>query len=129
MQLHDLLAKISGDPHASPEAIFARLSRLLAAPAPANSCLLPGAVGDVIREIAAELGLACAPIGSSGNLGVEIGDPAAPLDLLAAAHMDRPCFRVRNLTEATLYPLCAVRVPGDGYVCEAIALRYVDRAP
>ena len=25
-----------------------------------------------------------------------------------------------------LYPLCAIRVPGDGYTCGAIGLRYVD---
>jgi len=125
-QLENLLAHISADPAVTGDAIFARLSRLLAAPAPANSCQLPGAVGDVIRALAAELGLTCAPIGSTGNLAVEIGDGAAPLDLLVSAHMDRPCFRVRNLADATLYPLCAIRVPGDGYSCEAIALRYAD---
>lgn len=125
--LPDLLANISADPAAAPDAIFAKLSRLLAAPAPANSCALPGAVGDVIQQIADELGLTCAPVGSTGNLAIEIGDRAAPLDLLVTAHMDRPCFRVRNLAEGTLYPLCAIRVPGDGYTCDAIALRYVDR--
>ena len=44
-----LLAHISADPAATPDAIFASLSRLLAAPAPANSCALPGTVGEVIR--------------------------------------------------------------------------------
>lgn len=125
-QIQKLLSQISADPAGAPEAVFARLERLLAAPAPANSCILPGAVGEVIRQIAAELGLTCAPIGSTGNLGVAIGDPDAPLDLLVCAHMDRPCFRVRAPREASLYPLCAVRVPGDGYACEAIGLRYVD---
>ena len=119
-----LLSHISADPATAPAAITAELSRLLAAPAPANSCALPGAVGDIIRGIAAELGLSCAPIGSTGNLGIEIGDPAAPLDLLVTAHMDRPCFRVLNLPEATLYPLCAVRAPGEAYDCAGIALRY-----
>ena len=123
--LDDLLARISADPSATPEAILARLSRLLAAPAPANSCALPGAVGDVISALADQLGLTCAPIGSTGNLGIEIGDPEAPLDLLVSAHMDRPCFRVRNPADGTLIPLCAIRVPGDGYTCEAIALRYI----
>ncbi|MCY4538186.1 MAG: hypothetical protein OXE52_08145 [Chloroflexi bacterium] len=124
--IRDLLAHISADAASTPEAITARLTRLLDAPAPANSCVLPGAVGDVIRAIAAELDLPCAPLGSSGNLGIELGDLDAPLDLLVTAHMDRPCFRVRNLAEATLYPLCAIRVPGDGYTCEARALRFVD---
>lgn len=102
------------------------LVRLLAAPAPNNSCLLPGAVGGVIREIAAELGLDCAPIGSTGNLGIAVGEAGVPLDLLITAHMDRPCFRVRNLAEATLYPLCAIRVPGDDYQCAGMALRFAD---
>ena len=31
-----------------------------------------------------------------------------------------------NLAESTVYPLCAIRVPADGYACEAIALRYLD---
>ncbi|MCY3977276.1 MAG: M20/M25/M40 family metallo-hydrolase [Chloroflexi bacterium] len=125
-QIQNLLSNITADPAASPEAIFARLSRLLDAPAPANSCALPGAVGEVIMALADELGLRCAPFGSTGNLTLELGDPGAPLDLLVTAHMDRPCFRVRRLADGTLYPLCAIRVPGDGYVCEAAALRYID---
>ena len=125
-RITQLLQYISADPDCAPEAIYARLTRLLESPAPANSCALPGAVGDVIRAIAAELGLPGAPIDMNGNLVIEIGDPDAPLDLLVTAHMDRPCFRVLDLAEATLYPLCAIRVPGDGYSCEARALRYVD---
>ncbi len=125
-QLENLLSQISADPALAPEAIFGRLSRLLEAPAPANSCALPGAVGEVIMALADELGLRCAPFGSTGNLTLELGAPGAPLDLLVTAHMDRPCFRVRSLADGTLYPLCAIRVPGDGYTCEAIALRYID---
>lgn len=125
-QIQNLLSNISADPATSPESIFGKLSRLLDAPAPANSCALPGAVGEVIMALADELGLRCAPFGSTGNLTIEIGDPDAPLDLLVTAHMDRPCFRLRNLADGTLYPLCAIRVPGDGYTCEAIALRYVE---
>ena len=74
-----LLANISADAACAPEAIYARLTRLLEAPAPANSCALPGAVGDVIRALVAELGLPGAPIDMSGNLVIEIGDPDAPL--------------------------------------------------
>ncbi|MYD09137.1 MAG: hypothetical protein F4X02_03745 [Chloroflexi bacterium] len=125
-QIQNLLANISADPDCAPEAVYARLTRLLEAPAPANSCALPGAVGDVISAIAAELGLPGAPIDISGNLVIEIGDSDAPLDLLVTAHMDRPCFRVLDLAAATLYPLCAIRVPGDNYECEARALRYRD---
>ncbi len=125
-RIPNLLSNINADSASAPDVIIARLTRLLEAPAPANSCTLPGTVGDVIRAIASELGLTCAPLGSTGNLAIEIGDPAAPLDLLVTAHMDRPCFRVRSLPEAILYPLCAIRVPGDEYSCEARALRYVD---
>ncbi len=129
-QTENLLSHISSDPACTPEAIFERLSRLLEAPAPANSCLLPGSVGDVIGDIASELGLACAPIGSTGNLAIALGDPEAALDLLVTAHMDRPCFRVLHLPDATLYPLCAIRVPTSdtnaGYECEARALRYME---
>lgn len=110
----------------NPDTLHAYLSRLLAAPAPNNSCLLPGTVGEVIQAMATEMGLDCAPIGRTGNLGITIGDAAAPLDLLITAHMDRPCFRVRNLAEATLYPLCAIRVPGDDYNCGGMALRFKD---
>ena len=125
-RITQLLLPISADAACAPGAIYARLTRLLEAPAPANSCTLPGAVGDVVRSMAAELDLPCAPFGSSGNLVIEIGEPNAPLDLLVTAHMDRPCFRVRSLPDGTLYPLCAIRVPGDDYTCEARALRFVD---
>lgn len=125
-QIQNLLSQISADPATSPESIFGSLTRLLDAPAPANSCALPGAVGEVIMALADELGLSCAPFGSTGNLTLELGDPNAPLDLLVTAHMDRPCFRVRSRADGTLYPLCAIRVPGDRYTCEAIALRYID---
>lgn len=127
-QIGNLLECISADPAVRADAVAARLWRLLGAAAPANSCTLSGAVGDVIRELAAELGLFCAPIGSTGNLGIEVGDAAAPLDLLISAHMDRPSFRVLHLAEGTLYPLCAIRVPQDGYRCAAIALRYSEGA-
>ena len=126
LQIYKLLAHISADPASSAQNIYALLARLLNAPAPNNSCTLPGTVGDVIRAIATELDLPCSPIDSTGNLGITLGDPAAPLDLLVTAHMDRPCFRVLNLNDTTLYPLCAIRVPADGYSCPGIALRYED---
>ncbi len=106
--------------------LYACLQRLLAAPAPNNSCTLPGTVGPVITDMAAELGLTCAPIGSTGNLGIHIGDLDAPLDLLITAHMDRPCFRVLDGDAGTLYPLCAIRVPGDDYRCGGMILRCRD---
>ena len=109
------------------QASYVLIKRLLAAPAPNNSCLLPGTVGPVIRDIAAELCLDCAPISSTGNLGIPIGDADAPLDLLITAHMDRPCFRVRDAAAGTLYPLCAIRAPGNDYRCGGMILRYADK--
>jgi len=120
----ELLAQTEADPRLRPEAILRMLLRLLAAPAPANSCLLPGTVGECIRTLADDLGLDCAPIGSSGNLGIALGADSAGYDLLVCAHMDRPCFRVLHLGTAALYPLCALRVPGGGYSCAGMALRY-----
>ena len=111
----------------STDAIFAYLTRLLNAPAPNSGAPLPGAVGEVIGEIAAELGLALSAdprIRATGNLAIEIGAQSDQADLLITAHMDRPSFRVLDLADGTLYPLCAIRVPGDGYSCAAIAVRY-----
>ena len=125
--IQNQLSQISADPAASPDAIFGSLTRLLAAPAPANSCALLGTVGEVIMALADELGLRCAPVGiDRESRPSKSATPSAPLDLLVTAHMDRPCFRVRRLADGTLYPLCAIRVPGDGYTCEAIALRYIE---
>ncbi len=106
------------------------LQRLLAAPAPSGGACLPGAVGEVIEAIANELGLSLSAdrrILTTGNLAIEIGAEADAADLLVTAHMDRPSFRVLNLAEATLYPLCAIRVPQPRYHCRAIAVRYQDR--
>lgn len=125
-EIADLLASISAEPICQPQAVYARLAHLLRVPAPANSCALAGTIGDAIRASAQELGLRCAPIGATGNLGITLGAADAPLDVLISAHMDRPCFRVLAVEEATLYPLCAIRVPGASYACAGSALRYVD---
>ncbi len=110
LQIQNLLQAIASDRACAPEALFDRLSRLLDAPAPANSCALPGSVGEVIGDIATEFGLTCAPIGSPAFSPLRWAIRMPPLDLLISAHMDRPCYRVLNLPDATLYPLCAIRV-------------------
>ena len=123
----DIFKRITADPAATPDAIFAYLTRLLNAPAPNSGAYLPGAVGEVIGDIAAELGLALSAdprIRATGNLAIEIGAQSDQADLLITAHMDRPSFRVLDLADGTLYPLCAIRVPVDGYSCAAIAVRY-----
>ena len=62
------------------------LTRLLAAPAPNSGACLPGAVGEVIGDIAGELGLSLSTdprIRATGNLAVEIG-----AESVAADHVD-----------------------------------------
>lgn len=127
MSIETLLAQTAADPNFSREAIYGYLQRLLNAPAPNSGARLPGAVGEVIANIAAELGLTLSAdprIRATGNLAIEIGAESTAADLLITAHMDRPSFRVLNLAEATLYPLCAIRTPHARYRCGAIALRY-----
>ena len=123
--VQSILAHSDNEGSLAEDAIFAYLRRLLAAPAPNSGAGLPGAVGDVIREIAADLGLTLSDdpvIRATGNLAIEIGAESDAPDLLITAHMDRPTFRVLSLDVATLYPLCAIRVPHDNYVCDAIAV-------
>ena len=127
--IQNLIDHIDNDATYSEDAITANLTRLLAAPAPNSGAGLPGAVGAVIRELGAELGLTLSDdprIRATGNLAIEIGADSAAPDLIITAHMDRPTFRVLNLAEATLYPLCAIRVPHDDYVCDAIAVGFHD---
>ena len=110
------------------DALYGSLARLLAAHAPANGCCLPGAVGEVIAALAAEWGLTLADdprLRSSGSLAIEIGGGQG-VDLVIAAHADRPSFRVLSAAESTLYPLCAIRIPHDDYRCAAKALRFQD---
>jgi len=128
MTVENLITQISNDPIYSADAIYGYLRRLLAAPAPNSGASLPGAVGEVIGAIAGELGLSLAAdprIRATGALAIEVGAASAAADLLITAHMDRPSFRVLNLADATLYPLCAIRVPHPRYRCPAISLRYL----
>ena len=129
MTAANLLTQIENDPVYSDAAIYSYLKRLLAAPAPNSGAALPGAVGEVIADIAAELSLSLSAeprIRATGNLALEIGAESAGADLLITAHMDRPSFRVLNLADATLYPLCAIRVPHPQYRCRARAVRFQD---
>ena len=125
-----LLAHIDSDPiYTKADELFALLTRLLAAHAPSNGCHLPGAVGDSIRSMANELGLSLSSdprIGSTGSLAIEIGADKPEIDLVITAHMDRPSFRVLSLEDCTLYPLCAIRIPGTAYTSQAKAVRCQD---
>lgn len=114
------------------------LRRLLNAHAPSGGCLLPGAIADDIHALAIEYGLAAhwlPQIGYSGNAGLVFGAPADAIppavDLVIAAHMDRPSFRVRHMLAdgAALYPICADRFPAEGYHARAKALRFQPATP
>ncbi|MDE2859336.1 MAG: M20/M25/M40 family metallo-hydrolase [Chloroflexota bacterium] len=128
MTVENLITRIDKNPVYSADAIYGYLRRLLAAPAPNSGAALPGAVGGVIGDVAGELGLSLSAdprIRAAGALAIEIGSAAAAADVLITAHMDRPSFRVLNLEKATLYPLCAIRIPHPRYRCRAIAVRYL----
>jgi len=109
---------------------WGRLRRLLSARAPSSGCLLPGAIGEIVADLAAELGLKdnyTAEIGSSGNPGIVIGAPIDAVDLVITAHIDRPSFRVRDVIAGEgglLYPICADRFPEGEYRARALALRW-----
>lgn len=107
--------------------LFARLSQLVDAHAPANGCQLNGAIGDVIRSMIDDLGLTLSTdprIISTGNIAIEIGAKKEEIDLVVTAHMDRPSFRVLSLDDSSLYPICAIRIDGDEYITDAKAVRY-----
>ncbi|MCS7070279.1 MAG: hypothetical protein NZM00_02160 [Anaerolinea sp.] len=109
---------------------WARLARLLTAYAPSGGCLLPGAIGDVIADLARELGLGdhlLPEIGHSGNSGIALGAAIDAVDVVIAAHSDRPSFRVREIIPGVgglLYPVCADRFPDGEYRAGAVALRW-----
>ncbi len=103
------------------------LIRLMNAHAPRAGCTLPGAIGEVISALAAEYGLSrfyTPNIGNTGNDALTIGADKPQPDLLIVAHMDRPSFRVRDHLTGEIYPVCALRLPENGYTCAARALRY-----
>ncbi|MCS6836467.1 MAG: hypothetical protein NZ750_10670 [Anaerolineae bacterium] len=103
------------------------LSRLLRAHAPSGGAGLRGAVGPLIGQLAAELGLSdgwTPRLGATGNAALRLGAEAERRDLVIVAHMDRPSFRVRDPQRGALYPICANRFPDGLYTAQAKALRY-----
>lgn len=112
-----------------PGGLPAALERLLRANAPSSGAALPGAIGDVIAELVNELGLSdgfLGEIGSTGNLGLALGADKPAADVIIFAHMDRPSFKVRNVTTGELYPVCAIRFPEGEYRAAMKAIRYRD---
>jgi len=125
-----LMAHIADDAiYTDTNQYFERLSQLVEAHAPANGCLLNGAIGDVIRSIVDDFGLTLSTdprIISTGNIAIEVGAKKEDVDLVITAHMDRPSFRVLSLDDSTLYPICAIRIQGDDYVAGAKGVRFQD---
>ncbi len=103
------------------------LERLLAAPAPSAGAGLPGGVGDVIAEIMNEFGVE-QPVEhnfeDTGNTALWLGIEKDTPDVLVVAHMDRPSFRVRDVENGALYPICANRFPDGAYETGARAVRF-----
>ncbi|MFN8377539.1 MAG: hypothetical protein U0452_02610 [Anaerolineae bacterium] len=107
----------------------AALTRLLRANAPSSGAALPGAIGDEIAAIVAELGLAggfLGEIGSTGNLGLSLGVDKPVADVIVFAHMDRPSFKVRDAAAGDIYPVCANRFPDGTYHAAMKAMHFED---
>jgi hypothetical protein len=128
--LTDDLDALRDDTPRSLERVWGQLVRLLTARAPSGGCLLPGAIGGVVADLAEELGLKedfIPEIGSSGNPGISLGARVDAVDIVITAHIDRPSFRVRDVTlgdGGLLYPICADRFPEGEYRAQALALRW-----
>lgn len=111
----------------SDSALTETLIRLLDANAPRAGCALPGAIGELIGALAVENGLEAyftPNFANTGNAVIIIGASKPQPDVLIAAHMDRPSFRVKDHKTGEIYPVCALRLPEDGYRCAAKALRF-----
>ncbi|MFN8527196.1 MAG: hypothetical protein U0670_01135 [Anaerolineae bacterium] len=112
---------------ANADVLWSALARLLNANAPRTGCALPGGIGEVIAQIAAEQGIAdrfTIDFANTGCAAITLGVHKPQPDILIVAHMDRPSFRVRSAASGEIYPVCAVRIPKGGYRCAAKAVRY-----
>jgi putative aminopeptidase FrvX len=112
---------------ASTDTLWQALRSLLTAHAPSGGAALPGAILDQVTTIIHQLELTdyfVPHIGSTGNAGIWLGADKPGLDLLIIAHMDRPTFRVKSVTDGILYPMCAIRFPEGGYRVSAKLLRF-----
>ncbi len=131
--IHDFVQSISTDlarhPFNDEATLWPALRRLLQAHAPSGGAWLPGAIVDDIQAISAQLGLEhhfIRQIAATGNAGMAFGADKAAADVIVLAHMDRPTYRVRSLSDGLLYPMCATRFPATVYQTGAKALRYIE---
>jgi putative aminopeptidase FrvX len=107
--------------------LWEMLKRLLAAHAPSSGANLLGGIGDDIAVLADGLGLRdrfISHLGSTGNAAIWLGSDKAAADLVVVAHMDRPSFRVKDVAQGELYPICANRFPAGEYRIAAKAVRF-----
>ncbi len=107
--------------------LWAMLERLLVAHAPSGGANLIGGIGDDIAVLAEELGLRkrmISHLGSTGNAAIWLGEDRPNPDVVVVAHMDRPSFRVRSVTDGALFPICANRFPEGEYRVPAKAVRF-----
>jgi putative aminopeptidase FrvX len=103
------------------------LAQLMRAHAPSGGAGLPGGIADDIDALVTGIGLAdryLPRIGSTGNAGIWLGADKQNVDLVIAAHMDRPSFRVSEIAGGTLYPICANRFPAQRLETPGKALRF-----
>ena len=124
-QLPNLLGEIPG--LESQDALWTALASLLRANAPSGGTALPGAIADEIAALSRQLGLEAnllRRMGSTGNIGISLGAEKDSYDLVIAAHMDRPSFRVRDVATGELYAICANRFPEGHYEGAARAMRF-----
>jgi len=109
------------------ETLWPSLERLLVAHAPSGGAALSGGIGDDIAALASELGLGerwLSDLGATGNCALWLGAPKSDADLVVVAHMDRPSFRVKSVSDGELFPICTNRFPSGEYRVPAKAVRF-----
>lgn len=113
-----------------PQSVWQTLTQVLGGFSPSSGCDLPGAVGDTISNLAAQLvpeGTIVRNLRYTGNIALQLGPPSEHPDLVIVAHMDRPSYRVRAIAEngtGELFPICAIRLPAGAYRTGARAFRF-----
>ena len=127
-QLPDLQKSLANLPAVNYiDPLWNMMRRLLLAHAPSSGANLLGGIGDDIAVLADDLGLrerVIAHLGSTGNTGIWLGANKEIVDVIVVAHMDRPSFRVKDVGNGTLYPICANRFPAGDYSAPAKAVRF-----
>jgi putative aminopeptidase FrvX len=123
--LEENLKRLSAVNQADP--LWQLLRRLLLAHAPSGGANLLGGIGDDIAVLADGLGLndrVIPHLGSTGNTAIWLGSGKETVDVVVVAHMDRPSFRVQDLSTGALFPICATRFTDGEHRVTAKAVRF-----